>query len=250
MELLDKRKKSEEMFLLKNIITSIQEEYGNKIEIIDGEKPDFSIILPDKTLVGMEVTKCCPSEKKTGKGRIEDVVWQDKVEDAFSRNEYFLSVTKNQKLWLTIYGTPEIHRSHHHVKDCCKEIEEHLRQIIASPERKDKPSQLIKRIRVVKSCLGNVVNFNHTAKRDAIKASDLLKSLHEKEAKLANYSSMVKGNCWLCIYLPWQENRHPYWIDFDDECTEEIFERELASSNFKRIYVASECKQDLAIIKE
>ena len=249
MESLDKRKKNEELFQLKNVITNIRKEFGDDIEIIDGEKPDFSIVLPDKTVVGMEVTKCCPSEKEKGNGRIKDVVWKDKVEDAFSSSDYFLSVTKDQKLWLTIDGTPEIYRSHHRVEECCKEIEEHLRQILASPEGKDKPSLLIKRVRVVKSSSENMVRFNYTARRDAIKASELLKSLHEKESKLGYYSSELRDNCWLCIYLPWQENRHPYSIDFDDECTEEMFEKELASSNYKRIYVASECKPDLSIIK-
>lgn len=64
MEPLDKRKKNEELFQLKNIIANICKEFGDDIEIIDGEKPDFSIVLPDKTVVGMEVTKCCPSERK------------------------------------------------------------------------------------------------------------------------------------------------------------------------------------------
>ena len=106
MESLDKRKKNEELFQLKNVIANIRKEFGDDIEIIDGENPDFSIVLPDKTVVGMEVTKCCPSEKEKGNGRIKDVVWKDKVEDAFSNSDYFLSVTKDQKLWLTIDGTP------------------------------------------------------------------------------------------------------------------------------------------------
>lgn len=174
---------------------------------------------------------------------------EKKVENAFGSSEYFLNVTKDQKLWLTIDGTPEIYRGHHRVEDCCKEIEEHLRQILASPAGKDSPSLLIKRVRVVKSCFGNMVSFNYTARRDAIKASELLRSQHEKELKLMNYSSELKDNCWLCIYLPWQENRHPYRIVFDDDCTEVMFNRELTSSKFKRIYVASECKPDLAKIK-
>ena len=251
MESVDKRKKNDELFQLKNVIANIRKEFGEEIEIIDSEKPDFSIVLPDKTVVGMEVTKCCPSEKKkgNGNGRIKDVVWKDKVEAAFSNNEYFLRVTKDQKLWLTIDSTPEIYRSHHRVEECCKEIEEHLRQILASPEGKDKPSLLIRRVRVAKSGSVNIINFNYIARRDAIKACELLKSLHEKELKLEKYSSDLRDNCWLCIYLPWQENLHPYWIDFDDECTKDKFDKELARSNFKRIYVASECMPDLAIIK-
>jgi hypothetical protein len=249
MESLDKRKKNEELFQLKNVIADIRKEFGDDIEIIDGEAPDFSIVLPDKIIVGMEVTRCCPSEKKSGNGRIKDVVWKDKVEDTFISNDYFLSVTKDQKLWLMIDGTPEIYRRHHRVEECCKEIEEHLRQILSSPEGKDKPSLLIKRVRVVKSSSGNMVNFNHIARRNAIKASELLKSLLEKESKLGNYSSELRDNCWLCIYLPWQENRHPYPVYFDDECTQEMFEKELASSKYKRIYVASEYKPDLARIK-
>lgn len=79
MESLDKRKKNEELFQLKNVITDLREEYGDEIEIFDGEKPDFTIILPDKTIVGMEVTKCCPSEKEKGNGRIKDVIWKKKL---------------------------------------------------------------------------------------------------------------------------------------------------------------------------
>ena len=43
------------------------------------------------------------------------------------------------------------------------------------------------------------------------------------------------------------DNQHLKYSD--DECTKEMFEKELASSNYKRIYVASECKPDFAIIK-
>ena len=249
MELFDNQKKKKELFQLTNVITSIRKEFGDEIEIINGEKPDFSIVLPDKSVVGMEVTVCCPSEKKKGNGKIKDLVWKNEVEDTFSSSAFFLNLTQKQKLRLTIYCTSEIRKKHHKVEECCREIELHLRRIIESPEKKEEPTKLIRKVKVVKSCYRNSINFNYVARRDAIKASALLKSLHDKEIKLRNYSSELKNNCWLCIYLPWQENRHPYWIDFDENCTEEMFYKELANRNYKRIYIASECKPDLMIIK-
>lgn len=38
---------------------------------------------------------------------------------------------------------------------------------------------------------------------------------------------------WLSIYLPWQENRHPYWIDYDEECTEDKFNEVLAKKSIQ-----------------
>ena len=241
-------KKAIERNQIRHLIPIIQKEFGN-FQLVEGEKPDFSIILPDNISFGIEVTDCCPSEKKPGKGNKEKVAWENKVRKAFYSNNYLLEQTQNNKFYLLIDTTRFFYDKRVSVNECCKEIEEHLRQILESPTKTDSPSHLIRRIRIMERRSVNTINFNHMARRDAVKASDLVKTIKTKDKKLKTYRPDVKDNCWLCIYLPWEENTHPYFINFDNNCTEEMFIEEIKKSKYKRIYVTSVFDEDIIQIK-
>ena len=245
---LDRKKKREERFEIENLLTSIRGEFGDEVKVMEKEPPDFIVRLPDGTDIGIEATKCCPSKARGEHNNMTDYQWMEDVERMFMQNEYFREKTANYGMNILIDGSVEIRRSRNSKEECCKEIEAHLRQLLDSEEHQDQPTRLIRRVRILQgNGLSTTVQFNHIARRDAIMAKELLKTIEKKNKKFSHYDSVCE--VWLSIYLPWQENRHPYWIDYDEECTEDKFNEVLAKSPFKRIYVSSTFNQDFLRLK-
>lgn len=243
-------KKEKEKAQVYYLIKHINKEFCNDVILSDWECPDFYITLPNKEILGIEVTECCPSQNRKGSSRKKLFLWEDKVKEEFQKNEYFINKTKEQKLYILIYTSQNI--KHHNIKEFCQELEFSLRKILDNPnfiKGKENLSTNIKTLKIWPTLFGNVVNFNHIARRVAVKASDILYCVHTKEEKLKKYDSQFKNNTWLCIYLPFEENRHSYYVDFDDKCNKNDLENVLKNSHFKRIYLTSVFEEDLRCIK-
>jgi len=148
-------------------------------------------------------------------------------------------MTKAKKLSIYIYVTHEVYIGKHTVDECCAEIEKHLRYVLEDTINPIPPTKLIRQIKVqYVDTNHNNINFDYVGRRDAIKASELAKSIRNKEEKRKTYQ--FKHPVWLCIFLPFPENRHPYEIEYDNEYSRVTFTEMLNQSSYERIYVTSE----------
>ena len=213
---------------------------------VGGERPDFIVTLHNGDIIGFEETLCCPSANEHGSQRVRVYKLQEAVENQFSNNTYLADMTMKKSLRITIHAASEIYMGKHSVKECCEEIEKHLRHVL-EPEKHPQP--LIHLIQKIKICPShqNIITFDHMARRDAIKARELMKSIKDKEKKSKGYK--CDGPIWLCVFLPFPENRHPYYIEYDEECPKEYFEQFVKKSFYKRIYLTSEFKHDIRRVK-
>jgi hypothetical protein len=243
-----KNKKQKEKEHISNLLDIIRNEYG-LFTFYEGECPDFTITLPDNKKIGIEETMCCPSASKKGSRRINDYIWQEKVRKEFNNNKYLEEQSIEKKLNILIYTTSNIHKGHHSTKECCKEIEDHLKYVLGTTNTIPS-STLIQHIKVSQvGTHSNVINFNYIARRDAIKAKELIDCIQGKEKKREQY--VANYPIWLCVFLPFPENRHPYHIEYDEEYSQESFEQILKNSRFERIYLTSVFKgRDIKCIKK
>ena len=196
---LDSKKKKKERFEIENLLTRIRGEFGDDVKVMEKEPPDFIVRLPDGTDIGVEATKCCPSKARGEHNNMTDYQWMEDVERMFMQNEYLHEKTTNYGLNILIDGSVEIRRSRNSKEECCKEIEAHLRQLLDSEEHQDQPTRLIRRVRILKgNGLSTTVQFNHIARRDAIRAKDLLETIEKKNEMFSHYNSV--SEVWLSIY--------------------------------------------------
>ena len=222
----------------------MRQEFGNDILVKDSESPDFIVITPKESAIGVEMTECTPYPHKR-----EDADFEYKVIRKFRDNEYLLSITKDNKLSIIFYPMPSFYRGRADIDECCAEIEIFVRLWHEGNIDRIKFLTHIQRIVVfeIPASASNAIDFDHSARRDAVRAIDLLESIQKKEIKLPKFK--LKDNAWLCIYLPNEENLHPYDIIYDDDCTEEEFNKKLEASNFKRIYMSSFGAKDIKQLK-
>ena len=247
--MISSTKKQEEMKHIRNLLDAMRYEFGS-ISINNGrESPDFSITLSDGSLIGIEETQCCPSANQNGSTILKSFERLENVRAAFFDNAYLKKISKNRKSNILIYVTRRNKSWKHTVADYCDAIEKHLQYAI-EPTTHPKPStDLIEHINVsYTEMTQNIININYIARRDAIKAKELIKSIKNKELKRKDYT--FNGPIWLCVFLPFSENRHPYEIEYDNECTKEVFDHYLKECGYKRIYITSELKDiDIKRIK-
>lgn len=222
----------------------IRQEYGNDTLVIESESPDFIVVPPKDSAIGVEMTKCTPFPK-----RMEDADFEYKVIQKFRDNEYLQSVTKERKLNITIYPMRSFYKGGANIDDCCAEIETFVRLWLENNMNSVNFLTHIRKIEVseMPTSSSNAIDFDHTARREAIRASDILESIRKKEKKLPKF--ILNDNAWLCIYLPPEENLHPYSIIYDEDCTEDKFNMELGNSHFKRIYLTSFGPRDIMQLK-
>lgn len=235
------KKKFEEKKHISNLLDIIRYELGNFSINEERESPDFSVTLFDGSCIAIEETQCCPSANKKGSRKIKSYTHLEKVREEFFYNAYLTNISERNKINLIIYNNPKENVCKHTIKEFCDEIEKHLRYVI-EPTTSPKPSErLIKSIRVnYIDTDHNIININHIARRDAIKAKELIMSIKNKEQKRKDY--IFNGPIWLCVFLPFPENRHPYEIKYDEECTKEEFEQFIQECGYERIYITSEFK--------
>lgn len=242
---MDEKKKLTERIQMRNLLASIRIEYGDFFLLEDSERPDFTLTIPSGHKIGIEITQCCPSNEKTHGCKLKLYKYKEAICKQFLKNEVLSSFTQSHGMNIIIYPTSVIYNKRHRIDDFCKEIEQHLITVMATG--KDLPTQLIRKIRIIhRSGSTNIIQFNHISRRDAVKAQDLLNVIKTKEVKAKGYN--LYNENWLCIYLPWQENLHPYTIDYET-ITQEVFNNELSNSCFTRIYVSSELDIDFLRLK-
>lgn len=237
----DFMKKLDEKNQIQNLKKAMREEYGNEICFQDQEGPDFvAEIDSTKERIGIEATKCVPSAEKMS---IDSLF--EKLKRDFHDNDYLLSISKEQKWMITIDTTREVYQRHKR-KEYIEQFEIQLRQAYEKKEPIRELS-LIEEVRMAPINGSNSINFNGTSRRDAVRATELLKSIDDKEVKLTDYD--IKDNCWLCIYLPSEQSIHSYKIVVDAQCPKDSFIERIDKSGYKRIYITSFGSKDITQIK-
>jgi len=229
------RKKLVEKQQFSHLRFEMRKELGNDLIVLDHESPDFIAIVPNKLTIGIEMTMCTPSATKMKNSALEY-----KIIKMLRDNEYIQSITFDQKIMVTIYPMPTFYKGNVNVSECCAEIETFVRFWHDKSECNIRFSTHIREVHISQLPEGtaNIIDFCHIARRDAIRAADLLEPIYKKEEKLKDFK-LIKDNTWLCIYLPDEENLHPKDIIYDEDCTEEKFLKVLEESKFKRIYILS-----------
>ena len=189
------RKKQEEIRHISNLLDAIRCEFGGIVRLDEEERPDFIVTLPDGTKIGIEETMCCPSASQDGSPRFKYYNWKEKVRKASFQNEYLIEKSQDKRLHINIRETPKIYRGKHSVKECCEEIEKHLRNALEPTINPIPVPNLILYVEahyIDSAC--NIINFSHAARRDPIKAKELIVSIKHKEQKRKEYNH---DNIWL-----------------------------------------------------
>lgn len=242
---MDEKKKRDEWRQMHNLLTSIRKEYGDNFLIEDCERPDFILSLPSGLTIGIELTQCCPSAKSQRGCNMKHESYKEAICKQFLKNEILNAFTQTNGINIVVYPTSEIYNKRHSIDDYCKEIEQHL--IVLMSGGKDFHTKLIEQIKIIhRGGKTNIIQFCHIARRDAVKAQELLNVIMIKEQKAKEYGQTDEK--WLCVYLPWQEKIHPYWIDYRD-MTEHEFNHKLSKTCFERIYITSEFEMDFLRVK-
>ena len=210
----------------------------------ENESPDF-VFYNEEKRVAVEVVECHPSVIKSKKDNAPVLnTYQRKVCEEFLRNEYLLSITEKYGLNIMLYPGP-LFGTGASVNDVCSAIESHLKALVN--HNKTENVNLIRSIKVRETLGKNIVQFNNTSRVDSICCSDLNKSIKDKQSKFAEYSKKNCDEYWLCIYLPFEEKRHAYDVDYNNQ--EKEFKQYLESVSFQRICVTSMMHDDVTWLK-
>lgn len=253
------RQKLSEWNAIENIIPIINKKLRIKISVDDikqyeAEMPDFIFKDEKGYTIGVEVVECHPSVNTNKKrNAVERNTFKNRVCNILQKNSFLESMTKEKKLNIFIdrYNfTNEIDLNGDKVKltpeAFAEEVEVYLRNMFNGFTC---PTKHIKRIKVWDTCGRNIVQFNSIARRDSVPWQDLEKCIESKNRKYSIYQNNHKcDEYWLCIYLPFEENKHPYELTY--ELLPENAKQKLDASPFKCIVVTSVMPMDLAILKD
>lgn len=210
------------------------------------EEPDFVYWYRDKS-IGVEVVECHPSTSKKKKDNAPALKsFKEEICKSFSENLYLKFITKgDNKLRIIINFDNEL-STKYSVDSICAAIEYYL--IGFHEGKKLKKSRVIRGIRVFKTIGKNIVQFNNIGRVDAIECSSLCKCIEAKNKLFDAYTK--KHPCseyWLCIYLPSEEYRCSYNINYDESGNR--LHKLLRKSKFSRICVTSNLRGDLRWLK-
>lgn len=252
------RQKKSEWNAITNLIPKINKKLGTNISIYDkkyaAESPDFIFKNEKGYTICVEVVECHPSVNINKKhNAAEENTFKNKVCNLLQENSFLDSMTKEKKLYIFIdrYNfTNERDLNGKKVKltpeAFAEEAEEYLRHMFNGVAC---PTKHIKRIKVRGTLGKNIVNFNSIARRDSVSWQDLEKCIESKNRKLSIYQEEHRcDEYWLCIYLPFEENKHPY--DLTYESLSENAKQKICSSPFKCIAITSLMPIDLVILKD
>lgn len=252
------RQKKSEWNAIENLIPIINKKLRINISVYDkqyeAEMPDFIFKNEKGYTIGVEVVECHPSvniNKKRNAG--ERNTFKNRVCNILQKSSFLESKTKEQKLNIFIdrYNfSNERELSKDKVKltpeAFAKEVEVYLNNMFNGFTY---PTKHIKRIKIWETRGKNIVQFNSIARRDSVSWQDLEKCIDSKNRKYSIYQKKHKcDEYWLCIYLPFEENKHPY--DLDYKLLSENAKQKVDSSPFKCIVVTSVMPIDLAILKD
>jgi len=164
----------------------------------------------------------------------------------FLSNDFLSSITLDKRLNILVDCGCNFRLSSNPL-DVCNSIENHLRAWYFKTKCED--VSLIRRIRVLETKGKNIVQFNEIARRDPISYSNLMESIADKNNKIGKYDMNAKCNeYWLCIYLPFEENRQSNCIELDEN-DDIVFSKFISSSNFDRIVITSVMPNDIKWLK-
>ena len=221
-------KKKKEWNAIKNCIPLINEYLQLNIdpESYDDkysrESPDFVFFNNDKS-IGIEVVECRPSVMECKKkNEAERNNFERKICDEFTKNKFLLSITKNGGLNILIDRKYPIAKKRSSVQEICNELEDLLNSwyhnTIPLCER-----NYIERIRVSKTSCFNVIYFNSISRCIPVDWDNIKFCIEKKMKKYKDYCENVKcDEYWLCICLPFEENRNLNIIDYNGKENEAL----------------------------
>ena len=235
---------------VKTLTSSINEALGltnsEACNVKDTEEPDFIIRYRDKS-IGVEVIECHPSTSKKKKDNAPALKsFKEKICKSFLKNLYLESITKGDNKIRIIIDFDNALSTKYSVESLCAAIEYYLRAFHEG--KRVGKGRVIRGIRVFKTIGKNIVQFKNIGRVDAIECSSLCKCIEAKNKLFDTYTK--KHPCseyWLCIYLPWEEYRFSYNINYDESGNR--LHKLLRKSKFSRICVTSRLHGDFRWLK-
>lgn len=212
----------------------------------DAEEPDFIFRYRDKS-IGVEVIECHPSTSKKKKDNAPALKnFKEKICKSFLKDLYLKSITKGDNKLRIIIDSDNALSTKYSVDSICAAIEYYL--IAFHEGKRVGKGRVIRGIRVFKTIGKNIVQFKNIGRVDAIECSSLCKCIEAKNKLFDTYTK--KHPCseyWLCIYLPWEEYRFSYNINYDESGNR--LHKLLRKSKFSRICVTSRLHGDFRWLK-
>ena len=242
--------KNAERYAVETLTPSIYEALGltnsESCNVKDAEEPDFIFGYRDKS-IGVEVIECHPSTSKKKKDNAPALKsFKEKICKSFLKDLYLKSITKGDNKLRIIIDSDNALSTKYSVDSICAAIEYYL--IAFHEGKRVGKGRVIRGIRVFKTIGKNIVQFNNIGRVDAIECSSLCKCIEAKNKLFDTYTK--KHPCseyWLCIYLPWEEYRFSYNINYDESGNR--LHKLLRKSKFSRICVTSRLHGDFRWLK-
>ena len=242
--------KNAERYAVETLTPSIYEALGltnsEPCNVKDAEEPDFIFGYRDKS-IGVEVIECHPSTSKKKKDNAPALKsFKEKICKSFLKDLYLKSITKGDNKLRIIIDSDNALSTKYSVDSICAAIEYYL--IAFHEGKRVGKGRVIRGIRVFKTIGKNIVQFKNIGRVDAIECSSLCKCIEAKNKLFDAYTK--KHPCseyWLCIYLPWEEYRFSYNINYDESGNR--LHKLLRKSKFSRICVTSRLHGDFRWLK-
>ena len=242
--------KNAERYAVETLTPSIYEALGltnsESCNVKDAEEPDFIFGYRDKS-IGVEVIECHPSTSKKKKDNAPALKsFKEKICKSFLKDLYLKSITKGDNKLRIIIDSDNALSTKYSVDSICAAIEYYL--IAFHEGKRVGKGRVIRGIRVFKTIGKNIVQFNNIGRVDAIECSSLCKCIEAKNILFDAYQK--KHPCseyWLCIYLPCEEYRCSYNINYDESGNR--LHKLLRKSKFSRICVTSTLRGDFRWLK-
>lgn len=242
--------KNAERYAVETLAPSIYEALGltnsELCNVKDAEEPDFIFGYCDKS-IGVEVIECHPSTSKKKKDNAPALKsFKEKICKSFLKNLYLESITKGDNKIRIRIDFDNALSTKYSVESLCAAIEYYLRAFYEG--KRVGKGRVIRGIRVFKTIGKNIVQFNNIGRVDAIECSSLCKCIEAKNKLFDAYTK--KHPCseyWLCIYLPSEEYRYSYNINYDESGNR--LHKLLRKSKFSRICVTSRLHGDFRWLK-
>ena len=199
------------------------------------ESPDFVFFNNDKS-IGVEVVECHPSVRKCRtKNAVEQESFEKKICNEFKENKYLETITETEKLNIIIYRKYPKRKKRGTVQEVCHELEDLLRSWYQKTNPQSERNY-ISYIRVSKTTCCNVIYFNSASRCIPVNWDDIKFCIEKKEKKYKDYCENVKcDEYWLCICLPFEENRNMNIIDYNGKENESM--NFLSQCSFSRICI-------------
>ena len=212
------------------------------------EEPDFVFGYRDKS-IGVEVIECHPSTSKKKKDNAPALKsFKEKICKSFSKNLYLKSITEGDNKLRIMIDFDNALSIKDSVDSICAAIEKYLKSFKEKEGDKVRKGRGIRGIRVSETIGKNIVQFNNIGRVDAIECSSICKCIEAKNTLFDAYKKHHPcSEYWLCIYLPCEEYRCSYTINYDEPGNR--LHKLLKKSKFSRICVTSSLHGDFRWFK-